>query len=191
MFFSFYYFNFSWYFNKLIFSVFSNNNYIFFTWCCCVHWSFVLKCCAIWILFWTNALRCSWLFVRFINWHILRLRFYNHYFCRDFCNDLISYFCYYNNLFFAWRCCVYWSFIRKLCIFRECFRSNTSFNSWLFFILVYWDKLWVAFYYTYSCRDFYDCVSLWIKYFNNHILISRCCYIDWSCLSIWSFISKC
>ena len=155
MFFSFYYFNFSWNFNKCVISIFCNNDYIFFAWRCCVHWSLISKCNFIWILFWINALRCIWLFICFINRHILSLRFNNHYFCRDFCNDLFSNFSYYHNIFFSRCCCVYWSFIRKLCIFRECFRINTSFNSWLFFIFIYWHKLWVAFNNTY-CRWYFN-----------------------------------
>ena len=155
MFFSFHYFNFSWYFNKCVISVFGNNDYIFFAWRCCVHWSLISKCNFIWILFWINALRCIWLFICFINRHILSLRFNNLHFSRNFRNDLVSNFSYYNNIFLSRCCCIYRSFVSKLCIFREGFRINTSFNSWLFFIFIYWHKLWVAFNNTY-CRWYFN-----------------------------------
>ena len=187
MFFTFHYFNLSWNFYKFIFSVFCFYNNIFFSWCCCIDWSFIVECYSIWVLFWINTLRCVWLFFRFIYWHILCLRFYNHYFCRNFRNDFIPNFCYYNDIFFSRCCCVYWSFISKLCIFREGFRVNTSFNSWLFFILVYWYKLWITFYHTYSCRYFCNRITIFVFYNDIDCIITRFCSIY---RSIW-IIFKC
>ena len=80
--------HFCWYFYKFIFSIFRNNNHIFFAWCCCVYWSFVLKCCAIRVLFWINALRSIWLWFAWVCYYVLCLRLYYHYFCRNFCNWL-------------------------------------------------------------------------------------------------------
>ena len=188
MFFPFHYFNLSRNFYQFIFPIFCFYNNIFFAWCCCIHWSFIFECYSIWILFRINTLRSIWLFIRFINWYILSLRFYHHYFCRNFRNDLIPNFRYYNNIFFAWCRCVYWSFVSKLCIFRECFRVNTSFNSWLFFVFIYWHKLWIAFYNTYSCWNFYQ---NFISLFNNncYFLISSYCCINFFfvfiCCIIW------
>ncbi|KXT92562.1 hypothetical protein SMIDD26_01185 [Streptococcus mitis] len=187
LFFSFHYFNLSWNFNKCIIPVFSNNDYIFFARRCCVYWCLVLKCYSIWVLFWINTLRSIWLRLTWICYYVLCLRFNDHHFCWDFCNNFIANLRYNYHIFFAWGCCVYRSFVSKLCIFREGFRINTSFNSWLFFILVYWHKLWIAFYNTYSCRYFCNRIPLFIFYNDIDSVITRCCSIHWS---IW-IIFKC
>ncbi len=187
MFFTFHYFNLSWNFYKFIFSVFCFYNNIFFSWCCCIDWSFIVECYSIWVLFWINTLRSIWLRFTWICYYVLCFRFYNHYFCRNFRNDFISNFRYYYNIFFSWCCCVYRRFITKFSIFRECFRIDTSYHIWLFLIFVYWYKLWITFYHTYSCRYFCNRITIFVFYNDIDCIITRFCSIY---RSIW-IIFKC
>ena len=193
MFFTFNYFYFRWYFYKLIFSIFCFYNNIFFSWASCIHWSFVFESYSIWILFRINALRCIWLFIIFIYWYILSFRLYNHYFSWYFRDNLISNFGYYYDIFLSWCCCIYWSFIREFCIFRECFRINTSFHIWLFFVFIYWHKLWITFYNTHSCRNFCNRITIFIFYNDIDSVITWSCriyrrfWIIFKCWTIWIF----
>ena len=187
MFLTFNYFYFRWYFYQFIFSVFCFYNNIFFSWCCCIDWSFIFECYSIWILFRVNTLSCIWLFIIFIYRYILCFRFHYHYLSWNFSNNFVSNFRYNNNIFFSWCCCVYRRFITKFSIFRESFRINTSFYIWLFFIFVYWHKLWIAFYDTHCCRYFCNRITLFIFYYYINCVISRCCSIYWSFWIIFKY----